>query len=200
MRTEFNKLVEILQDENIYQSYDEVRIALTDLSNKITEVENRIKCVIDTNNDTRQILKAFGYGIIDKGLDEVPIYSDQFEILQRSCNDIDIAIDMNNTECIDNDWYGLFGSPKRNIHTEKPPTELLETMENINKQDFIIWNKVTKEPIENLDIVYHYTTIIEMINDNCLVLGENEELICIAELPLRIQKQINETIGLTKLI
>jgi hypothetical protein len=108
MRTEFNKLVEVLKGENIYQSYDEVRIALTDLSNKITEVENRLTCVIETNKDTRQILKAFAYGIVDKGLDEVPIYSDQFEILQRSCNDIDIAIDMNDTECIENNWYKLF--------------------------------------------------------------------------------------------
>ena len=127
MRKEFNKLVEILQDENIYQSYEEVGIALTDLFNKITEVENRIKCVIETNKDSRQILKAFAYGIVDKGLDEVPIYSDQFEILQRSCNDIDIAINMNDTECIENDWYGLFGTRNGNIHTEKPPTELCKT-------------------------------------------------------------------------
>ena len=63
-------------------------------------------------------------------------------------------------------------------------------MGNINKEDFIIWNKVTKKPIEDLDIVYHYTTIVEMINEDCLVLGENEELICIAELPLGLQKQI----------
>ena len=127
MRTEFNNLVEVMQKFDIYQSDDEVGIALTDLSNKITEVENRIKCVIDTNNDSRQILKAFAYGIVDKGLDEVPIYSDQFEILQRSCNDIDIAINMNDTECIENDWYGLFGTRNGNIHTEKPPTELCKT-------------------------------------------------------------------------
>ena len=141
MRTEFNKLVEVLKDENIYQSYDEVRVALTDLFNKITEVENRIKCVIDTNNDSRQILKAFAYGIVDKGLDEVPIYSDQFEILQRSCNDIDIAINMNDTECIENDWYGLFGVKEREdkfkprsvaeyvatLPNEEPPTSLCKT-------------------------------------------------------------------------
>ena len=153
MRTEFNKLVEVMMKYDLYNSTDEVGIALKSLFDKIIEVENRVKCVIDTNNDTRQILKAFAYGIVDKGLDEVPIYSDQFEILQRSCNDIDIAIDMNDTECIENDWYGLFGTrngdvspervipfykidlktlkleliPKRNIHTEKPPTELCKT-------------------------------------------------------------------------
>ena len=123
MRIEFNKLVEVLKGENIYQSYDEVRIALTDLSNKITEVENRLTCVIETNKDTRQILKSFAYGIVDKGLDEVPIYSDQFEILQRSCNDIDIAIDMNDTECIENNWYKLF-KPKKSINMIK--VEIIE--------------------------------------------------------------------------
>jgi hypothetical protein len=139
MRKELNKLVEVLKGENIYQSYDEVRIALTDLSNKITEVENRLTCVIETNKDTRQILKAFSYGIVDKWLDEVPIYSDQFEILQRSCNDIDIALDMNDTECIENNWYKLF-KPKKTINmikveiidnvsreTIEPPTDLCKT-------------------------------------------------------------------------
>jgi len=123
MRTEFNNLVEVLKGENIYQSYDEVRIALTDLSNKITEVENRLTCVIETNKDTRQILKSFAYGIVDKGLDSVDIHSDQFEILQRSCNDIDIAIDMNDTECIENNWYKLF-KPKKSINMIK--VEIIE--------------------------------------------------------------------------
>ena len=131
MRTEFNKLVELMQKYDLYNSTDEVGIALKSLFDKIIEVENRIKCVIDTNKDSRQILKAFAYGIVDKGLDEVPIYSDQFEILQRGCNDIDIAIDMNDTECIDNDWYGLFGTRNGNVSRET-----LEVIENVSRETF----------------------------------------------------------------
>jgi hypothetical protein len=133
MRVEFNKLKDVLLTTNIYDEntndciFDDVMYLMNELGNKITEVENRLTCVIETNKDSRQILKAFAYGIVDNGLDEVPIYSDQFEILQRSCNDIDIALDMNDTEPIEANWYKLFDEPKRNIHTEKPPTSLCET-------------------------------------------------------------------------
>ena len=42
MRTEFNKLVETMQKYDLYQSFDEVDIALNDLQNKIAEVEKRM--------------------------------------------------------------------------------------------------------------------------------------------------------------
>ena len=195
MRTEFNKLVELMQKYDLYNSTDEVGIALKSLFDKIIEVENRIKCVIDTNKDSHEIL------FTNKVKLEESIGYDNVEILQRSCNDIDIAIDMNDTECIENDWYGLFGTRngKENVLSEtyevmEDKVDKVEVIRNISKEDFIIWNKVTKQPIEGLDIVYHYTTIVEMINDDCLVLGENVEFICVAELPLSLQKQINQAI------
>jgi hypothetical protein len=129
MRVEFNKLKDVLLTTNIYDEntndciFDDVMYLMNELGNKITEVENRLTCVIETNKDSRQILKAFAYGIVDKGLDSVDIHSDQFEILQRSCNDIDIAIDMNDTECIENNWYKLF-KPKKSINMIK--VEIIE--------------------------------------------------------------------------
>ena len=140
MRTEFNKLVEVMMKYDLYNSTDEVGIALKSLFDKIIEVENRLTCVIETNKDTRQILKAFAYGIVDKGLDEVPIYSDQFEILQRGCNDIDIAIDMNDTECIDNDWYNLF-KPKKTINMIK-----VEVIENVSRETIEPPTDICKTP------------------------------------------------------
>jgi hypothetical protein len=149
MRTEFNKLANVLERYDLTEYGDELDIALKNLKDKIDEVENRLTCVIETNKDTRQILKSFAYGIVDKGLDSVDIHSDQFEILQRSCNDIDIAIDMNDTECIENNWYKLF-KPKKSINmikveiidnvsreTIEPPTDLCETYEVVEDKDLV---------------------------------------------------------------
>ena len=60
-------------------------------------------------------------------------------------------------------------------------------MKNISKEDYIFWNHTTKKPLESYDIVYHYTTIIEMLNMNGIVLDIDEEIKCVAELPLEEQ-------------
>ena len=39
-------------------------------------------------------------------------------------------MDLKDTECIDNDWYGLFAEPKENVSREtleEPPTSLCKT-------------------------------------------------------------------------
>ena len=64
---------------------------------------------------------------------------------------------MNDTECIDNNWYGLFNTrngnvlretleviPKRNIHTEKPPTGLCKDERK---------HLLVKEVIANLKVI-----------------------------------------------
>ena len=113
MRKEFNTLVELMKHYDLYQKDDEVGVALNDLSNKIVEVEKRLTCAINTNKDIRSI----------KTIYEDVISFDNLEILERSVNDIDIALDLNDTEPIENDWYGLFVEPK----LEEPPTDLCKT-------------------------------------------------------------------------
>ena len=71
-------------------------------------------------------------------------------------------------------------------------------MKNISREDFVIWNYKDRKLIEDSDTVYHYTTIIEMINTFQLLLQDNQELICVAELPLRLQEEISNAIELTK--
>jgi hypothetical protein len=98
----FNDLVESMKRYDLYQAEDEVGIEITNLSNIIDEVEKRMQCVKRTNIDIHEIVftnqvkleKSIGY--------------DNVEILQRSVNDIDIAIDLNDAEPIENNWYGLF--------------------------------------------------------------------------------------------
>jgi hypothetical protein len=70
-------------------------------------------------------------------------------------------------------------------------------MNNISREDFVLWNTKYDRPIEGLDIVYHYTSIVELFNDG-LTLLNNEEFRCVAELPLGWQKRFNECIELTK--
>ena len=67
-------------------------------------------------------------------------------------------------------------------------------LNNISKEDYIIWDNDKNEPLEDLDIVYHYTSIVELINDDNFGLKSNEEIKCVAELPLKWQRKINQAI------
>jgi hypothetical protein len=71
-------------------------------------------------------------------------------------------------------------------------------MKNISREDYVIWNIEDDIPVEDLDIVYHYTSIIELINDGGLKLQKNEELISVAELSLTWQGLISDAIEKTK--
>lgn len=104
MRAEFNVLYKALSKVN-YGS--DVTIAMENLEKKITEIEKRLECVSKTNKDIRDILfnsqlkigKAIGY--------------DELEVMERSVNDIGIAIDLNDNEPMENNWYNLFEEPKK---------------------------------------------------------------------------------------
>jgi len=97
----FNDLVESMKRYDLYQKDDEVDYELTNLSNIIDEVEKRMQCVTNTNKDIRTLVSKY---------EDVILYysNNDFELLQRSVNDIDIAIDLNDAEPIENNWYGLF--------------------------------------------------------------------------------------------
>lgn len=70
----------------------------------------------------------------------------------------------------------------------------VDILNNISKEDYIIWDNEKNEPLEDLDNVYHYTSIIELFNDDNFGLKGNEEIRCVAELPLKWQKRINQAI------
>jgi hypothetical protein len=102
MRTEFNVLYKALSKVP-YGS--DVTIAMENLEKKITEVEKRMVCVKNTNKDIRDILFTYQSKI------ESAIGYDELEVIQRSVNDINIAIDLNDKEPIENNWYSLFVEP-----------------------------------------------------------------------------------------
>jgi hypothetical protein len=102
MRTEFNVLYKALSKVP-YGS--DVTIAMENLEKKITEVEKRMVCVKNTNKDIRDIL------FNNQSKIESAIGYDELEVLERSVNDINIAIDLNDKEPIENNWYSLFAEP-----------------------------------------------------------------------------------------
>jgi hypothetical protein len=63
-----------------------------------------------------------------------------------------------------------------------PPIEL----NNISREDFVLWDTKKNCPKEDLDIVYHFTSVIDFLNDG-MKIEEGEEFWCIKNIPLRWQ-------------
>tara|TARA_Y100001938_G_C7981676_1_gene374720 strand:- start:302 stop:550 length:249 start_codon:yes stop_codon:yes gene_type:complete len=55
----------------------------------------------------------------------------------------------------------------------------------LGSEDYVILYK--GEPSEPLDVIYHFTSIIEMVNDRGLSLAEGEEVVCMTELSQELQ-------------
>jgi hypothetical protein len=103
MKKEFNELVNTLKRWDLYHKGDEVYIALTELEKKIAEVEKRIDCAMRSNQDINSIVMQ----LADNEYVDI-------ETLQRSVYDVDVALNLNDTECIDENWYELF-EPKEEL-------------------------------------------------------------------------------------
>jgi hypothetical protein len=131
MRTEFNVLEKLLLTPFVD---NDVLIAMENLEKKITEVEKRMVCVKNTNKDIRDTI------FINQSKIEDAISYDDLEVIQRSVNDINIAIDLNDKEPIENNWYSLFAEPIKE-----------ESMEESN----LIWDEGTI--IEWNDTILNYS-------------------------------------------
>ena len=111
-----------------------------------------------------------------------------------------ISLEYINDNCDESDYDFLqdviVGILKTNKLRKKEVTNTglyLPTLDYISREDYIIWDKVMNKPLEHLDIIYHHTSIVELYNDG-FKLGVNEEFRCVAELPLKWQKKINQAI------
>ena len=69
---------------------------------------------------------------------------------------------------------------------------------NISRQDFIIWDTINNKPAEDYDTIYHYTTIVEMINTGGINILKGQEIVCLAELRPLWQKIISKAIEQNK--
>lgn len=139
MRAEFNNLVELMNRYDLYQKDDEVGIALNELEQKITEVEKRIECARRSNQDSNSIIMTLVGSYQDLGKTEEELTYGDFETLQRGVYDVDIALNFNDKEPIENNWYGLFDEPKQEEpKKEEPPTYQCKNQHTFDKVKEVI--------------------------------------------------------------
>mgnify|MGYP001326388178 CR=1 FL=1 len=55
--------------------------------------------------------------------------------------------------------------------------------------DYVIVNKKTQEPVESLDVVYHYSTVIDLINTGESPLYEGVEFVSMTQLSEELQQR-----------
>jgi hypothetical protein len=133
LRGTFENLVSTMKRYDLYQKDDEVDFELNGLSNLIDEVEKRMVCVEKSAEEINEAIGRYTERV-DNNETFVMSITDHDSIM-RGSHDIEIALDLKETECIDNNWYGLFEEPKE----ENVPRE---TIILIPKDSIVEW----KEP------------------------------------------------------
>ena len=101
------------------------------------EEDKRRECVIRTNKDNIDIINKFSIPFEEHGALEQVLHYGDYEDLLRGIFDVEIALNLEDTECIDNNWYQLFEPKKEDkfkprsvseyvatLPMEEPPTEL----------------------------------------------------------------------------
>ena len=58
--------------------------------------------------------------------------------------------------------------------------------------DYVIVDSQTKKPLEGYESIYHYTSVIEMLNEK--LINEGYEYISMTELPKEEKEQYKQTI------
>lgn len=106
MRAEFNNLVEIMNLYDLYQKDDEVGMALTELEQKIAEVEKRLKIVDKTAREIESAISNYTQSVDNNEAFKMSV--DNHDVVLRGSHDIMIATDLGDDEPIKNDWYGMF--------------------------------------------------------------------------------------------
>lgn len=160
MRKEFNNLVALLQKEPYS---NEVAIAIQELENKIDEVEIRMECAIRSAKEITNAICKYTNDIDSQVLIRMHI-NDHDSIINGS-NDVKIALDMGDTECIENDWYGLF-TPK-----EKPgPIAVGKVEYEFPEEVYTIGNADNTEIIGDV-----YESIFIKLLEGKIILTENDK-------------------------
>ena len=118
MRKEFFELVEIMIEWHLFEKDDDVDVALTNLSNKIDEVEKRIECAVRSAREVNQFVSKYTEDVDNHKPINMSVDDHDF-ILNRS-NDVDIALALDDNMCVADNWYNLF-SPKE---SEKSFTDI----------------------------------------------------------------------------
>ena len=60
-------------------------------------------------------------------------------------------------------------------------------MEELSNEDYVLLKN--GKPLESLDVIYHYTSVIEHFNDYEFNLENGEEFVCMTDLSPELQKE-----------
>ena len=107
----FNDLVESMKRYDLYQVGDEVGMELDNLSSIIDEVEKRMVCVDKSAEEINNAISRYTQRV-DNNETFIMSINDHDSIM-RGSHDINIAMDLNDSEPIENNWYSLFAEPKK---------------------------------------------------------------------------------------
>ena len=175
MLNEFKDLRDLLYKTEISK---EILSQLVLLEIKLLEVETRMKYATEISEEINNIVVN---NVCEQNSTTIAVLlnQDQYDRIYFSKLDISKVLDVNDEDCIKENWANKF-----------PPMELT----NLSKEDYIIWNNNLYMPKEDLDIVYHYTSVMELIN-NGFKLNDGEEFVCVRALPLRWQILIDAELG-----
>lgn len=163
MRKEFNELVETMKCWDLFQKGDEVDVALTNLSNKIDEVEKRIDCAVRSSAEANKSISLYTQRVDNNETFQMKV--DDHDSILRGTNDVLIALDMNDTECIDNNWYWLFKP------TEEPKPIAVGNIEyDFPEEVYTIGNADNTEIIGDV-----YESVFKLLLQGTVVITENDK-------------------------
>jgi hypothetical protein len=103
---QYEVLVSRMKDYELYHIGDDIHHELILLKDMIDEVEKRMFCIGKTTKEISDTISQFTDDI-GGGAPFTMLASDH-EVIQRGANDIKIALDLNDNEPIENNWYSLF--------------------------------------------------------------------------------------------
>jgi hypothetical protein len=171
MLNEFKELRELIANPNANKDVHnkEVLAQMMLLEIKLLEIQNRMDCAKKVLSELHTIIHNSSAETLS-GI-SIHLNMDEYNRMHYATNDIDHLLDMDSDYCVKENWHNMF-----------PPIEL----PNILKEDFVAWDTKNNCPKESLDIVYHYTSLIKLMNDG-MQLEEDEEFVCIKSIPLRWQ-------------
>lgn len=144
---------------------------------KLLEVQTRMEYATEI---VKEINLIVGNNVCEQNTITIAVLLNetQFDRIHFGTTDIFGLLDVNDETCIKENWGNKF-----------PPMEL----PNLSKEDYIIWDNKTNSPKEALNIVYHHTSIVDLIN-NRFKLDEGEEFVCVKALPIKWQILIDAEI------
>jgi len=172
MKKEFEVLKEVLFNSNTYDpngncNWSEVSNLLEKLWDKIDEVEKRIECAVRSSAEANKSILLYTQRVDNNETFQMKV--DDHDSILRGTNDVLIALNMNDTECIDNNWYNLF-SP-----TEEPKPIAVGNIEyDFPEEVYTIGNADNTEIIGDV----YESSFHELLDLGILVLEGSDDFTC----------------------